>query len=38
MTENTKKQLADAICKTIFRNEFLCADREEVSNKPCIEP
>lgn len=27
MTNNTKKQLADAISKIIFRNEFLYADR-----------
>ena len=34
MTNNTKKQLADAICKVIFRNEFLYADRDGEDNEP----
>lgn len=28
MNNNTKKQQANAVSKIIFRNEFLCADRE----------
>ena len=34
MNNNTKKQLADAICKVIFRNEFLCADSQGESDNP----
>lgn len=34
MTNKTKKQLADAIGKIIFRNEFLYADKEGEENDP----
>ena len=34
MTNKTKKQLADAISKIIFRNEFLYADRDGEDNDP----
>ena len=34
MNNKTKKQLADAICKVIFRNEFLYADRDGEDNDP----
>ena len=38
MNNNTKKQLADAVSKIIFRNEFLYANRDDEENNPANSP